>query len=632
MKPLSKIVFGFSDAENYRRRENKDLFNQIFLRTAELEQLGERNIFFLVGEKGTGKTAYAVYMSNSPYKDQLAIHKYVRQTDYQKFMSLKHSRHLDLSDYADIWKVILYLLLSDHIYQSAGTGDFFRRFLRFSALKAAVDEYYNNAFSPEIPAALQFIEDSTRAATLIAKHSVAEADLKLSTHNTKKTTEHRFQTNLLYLQRQFEAALSSLRLTHSHILFIDGIDIRPDGIPYSAYLECVQGLANAVWSVNNDFFPTIRDSPGRLRVVLLVRPDIFNSLGLQNRNTKLKDNSVILDWRTTYASHRGSPLFLTADRLFAAQQNEPVVAGVSWDHYFPFDAATVYSDQARWSSFIVFLRYSFYRPRDILTILDILQRLYVVSSAPERVFRYGDLFAPEFRRQYGDYLLGEVKDSLSFYYDEKEFEHFLKFFSFLNGKKKFTYDDYCAAYDEFTASMGRQHTPLPDFMRSNEEFLQFLYDLNIICFFEAPEAIDGGRLSEPTPQEFIRWCFLERSPTNISPKIKTGLEYEIHYGLANTLNTGTTLRRPRPRINHSDRRTAIVTKSAAHYGTVKSYSAEKGFGFIEEPGLPIDIFIGKHVLPHDIGDLRRGDLLQYELEKSRDGRLIAKNVSRFNKE
>jgi hypothetical protein len=192
----------------------------------------------------------------------------------------------------------------------------------------------------------------------------------------------------------------------------------------------VRVLANAVWSLNNDFFPNIRDSVGRLRVILLVRPDIFDSLGLQNRDTKLCDNSVALDWRTTYKAHRQSPIFLLADRLFSVQQNEPLLGGVAWNHYFPFDAASVYSHQTGFSSFIVLLRYSFYRPRAILQILDILHDLYTEDADREGVFAYKNVFSPEFRRRYGEYLLGEIKDSLSFYYNEREFQVFLKFFTF----------------------------------------------------------------------------------------------------------------------------------------------------------------------------------------------------------
>jgi hypothetical protein len=212
MKPISEIEFGFSDAENYRRRENRDLFNRIFLRTADLDKLCQRNVFFLVGEKGTGKTAYAVYLSNSPYKNHISTHRYVRQTDYQKFMSLKRTRQLTLSDYTDIWRVTLYLLLSGAIYQHAATSSFLLHYLRFKALKDAIDEYYNNAFSPEIPTALQFVEHSRRAAELVAKHYPGEAKLEIGSQRTTKPLEHHFQTDLLFLQKQFEEALSSLKL------------------------------------------------------------------------------------------------------------------------------------------------------------------------------------------------------------------------------------------------------------------------------------------------------------------------------------------------------------------------------------------------------------------------------------
>ena len=65
MKPIRELVFGFADAENYKRRENKDLLNKIFIKDDHLEKLLRPEICFLVGEKGTGKTAYSIYLSNN---------------------------------------------------------------------------------------------------------------------------------------------------------------------------------------------------------------------------------------------------------------------------------------------------------------------------------------------------------------------------------------------------------------------------------------------------------------------------------------------------------------------------------------------------------------------------------------
>lgn len=173
------------------------------------------------------------------------------------------------------------------------------------AIQSAIDEYYQKAFSPEIIQALQFVQESTLTAELISKYTNLGAGEK----DTFTASESRFQANLFYIQRSFETALKQIRLKSNHILFIDGIDIRPATIPYSNYLECIRGLANAVWEVNNDIFPAAKGSGVRMRTVLLVRPDIFASLGLQNLNTKIRDNAVFLDWRTDYTT-RGHPISL----------------------------------------------------------------------------------------------------------------------------------------------------------------------------------------------------------------------------------------------------------------------------------------------------------------------------------
>ena len=212
MLPISELNIGFSDAENYKRRENKDLFNKIFLRTDSLDTLCERNIFFLIGEKGTGKTAYAVYLSNNNYKNNLALIKYIRETEYQKFLTLKKKQHLALSDYTNIWKVIIYLLLAEQISQKEKSLPVIGKYLKFHNLKKAIDEYYANAFSPEIMCAIDFVENSKLAAELISQHAVIGGEQTSGVSFTEK----RFQTNLLYIQNNFEEAIGSLKLANNY--------------------------------------------------------------------------------------------------------------------------------------------------------------------------------------------------------------------------------------------------------------------------------------------------------------------------------------------------------------------------------------------------------------------------------
>jgi hypothetical protein len=157
MKPIPELKLGFNDAENYQRRENKELFNKIFVKNIFLDKLLEPSKFFLIGEKGTGKTAYAVFLLNNYYQGNLAELKYIRETDYQKFITMKNQKHLQLSDYPSIWKVIILMLLAKSIQPNELDHNPFTKSRRLKALWAAVDEYYNRAFSPEILYALNWL-------------------------------------------------------------------------------------------------------------------------------------------------------------------------------------------------------------------------------------------------------------------------------------------------------------------------------------------------------------------------------------------------------------------------------------------------------------------------------------------
>lgn len=523
MKKISDLDFGFADAENYKKRENKSKLQDIFIKNEYLDKICSNNTSFLVGEKGTGKTAYAVYLSNNDYKETLSDIKYLRETEYSKFITLKNNKELDFSDYSSIWKIILMLLFCKKIKESeSGILSKLKNIGKFSAISKAIDAFYSNAFIPEIKQSIAFAEDSSIAAEFISKYLTIGGEVS----EQLTFNENRYQMNLIYIQKNFEDALKQLKLSKNHIIFIDGIDIRPHNIAFEDYLECIKGLANAVWELNNDFFGNIKDSKGVCRVVLLVRPDIFDSLGLQNQNTKIRDNSVLLDWQTNYRNHRQSKIFQVVDKLLSSQQDKKLKLGEAWDQYFPWDAPNVYDIYDDHTSFIAFLRWSYYRPRDFIKMLGVLQDS--VSDKTKKSFKLKDFENTHFQRGYSDYLLGEVKDQLSFYYKPEDFEYFLKFFEFLKGKNKFTYETFCGAFQELQHYLKSTHAKIPQFMASENNFLQFLFDLNVICYF----------VKTSDDRSHIHWCFKERSYSNLSPKVKANQTYEVFYGLAKALDLG----------------------------------------------------------------------------------------------
>ncbi|WP_169400832.1 cold shock domain-containing protein [Thalassobaculum salexigens] len=606
---FTSLNIGFTNAENYRARSNKELLSKYFVRDEYLERLLNPNVFFLIGEKGTGKTAYSTYMRNSRYKEKNAFTYDIRQTEYQKFLELKKSGYLPLSHYSEVWRTLLMILCASSIIDVSSTPKFLQRFSKLRGIKDAMDEFYRNAFSPEVSKVMTFIESSELSSELVAKYggSGAKTSGKISGKvEDKKTT---FQTNLLTLRRSFEDAVSQLNLDEDFILFIDGIDIRPSEIAYEEYFDCVRGLIDAVWSINTDFLSNIRDSRGRIRVVLLVRPDILLTSGLHNVNTKIRDNSVYLDWQTTYKDYRTSRLFSVADRILSSQQSnesDEIRKGTAWDHYFPFQSDNIeYQDDGlkeSVSSFLSFLRFCYHRPRDVNAMMDTMQKILTARGGSKTVSR-SDFNDPTFRDAHANYLLGEVRDQLLFYYTQSDYDQFISFFSYLNGKKKFSYEEYYSAFTRFCADCAASGKALPKFFDTAEVFLQFLYDHNVICYFETDD--------EGYEKKFIRWCFRERSPANPSPKVRANTDYEIFYGLTKALNVGRKVKL-QPRV------------SAREIGSIVKFDANKKFGFIRGGASQKDYFF--HISDFQKGMLIRiGDKVSYD-PVMRDGKWRAGSV------
>ena len=515
MKSVKELNLGFSDAQNYTRRGNKQFLANVFVKNTYLDELLKPNIYFLIGEKGTGKTAYAAFLSNSEYQGNRSLLKFISGTDYEKFYELKKNKRIDISGYVDIWKTILLLLLSKSITDDDKVVSIFNK-NNLHDLLSAVDEYYEKAFSPEIINALKIVDKSEMAAKLVSKYVEAGGGAEQQI----EFNEQRLQMNLYYICQQFENCLKNLKLTKNITLFIDGIDVRPNQIPYNEYISCIKGLANACWYLNTELFANVRDSKGQLKIVLLLRPDIFNSMSMQNSTNKLIDNSVFLEWRTTYVNYPHSELFKMANKLLLYEQNTQENENI-WDKYFKWRLKSSNIDVRQYDdAFIEFLKISLSRPRDIQRILKILQDImksYDMGDSKE--FSFEIYNSDVFQNQYSEYFLSSLKDHLSFYYSEEDFKHFKKFFDYFP-EPEFSFEQYQSIYKQYVDYILENAQDIPEFVEDPKSFLQLLYDSNVIA------AIEGEG-------NFFHFSYREKGPYNIAPEVpyNSNISYKFHYGL-----------------------------------------------------------------------------------------------------
>ena len=521
LKTISELNVGYSDAQNYMRRANKQMFSEVFVKNDYLDRLLYPQVYYLVGEKGTGKTAYATYLTNTDYHNTKSILKFISNTDYEKFYELKKRKQIDISGYSDIWKTILLLLLAKCVMDDQRVVSMSAK-SNLPSLMRAIDEYYDNAFSPEIINALKIVDNSEAFAKVLCK--IAEAG-----GNEGRTVEvngQQLQMNLLYISKKFTDSFEKLKLSKNVTLYIDGIDVRPNQIPYEDYLQCIKGLANACWYLNTEIFANVKDSKEQLKVVLLLRPDIFNSLNLQNATNKLVDNAVYLDWKTTYTEYRDSYLYEMANKLLAYGQTEKVQE--IWEQYFKWDIPSSNKSQRKKdTAFMEFLRISLSRPRDIQMILYLLKTIMTNRRMGNmREFDFNTFKSDRFQNDYSEYFLGALKDQLSFYYSDEDFKHFKKFFDLFK-EPQFTFEQYQNAYEKYENYILDNASDVPKFVENSKTFLQLLYDCNVVTAIE-----DDGK--------YFHFSYREKSPSNIAPEVLFGkdIQYRFHFGMYKKANMG----------------------------------------------------------------------------------------------
>lgn len=73
IKKINQLNLGFSDAQNYTQRANKQMLNSVFVKNDFLDKLLQPTVYYLIGEKGTGKTAYAAFLNNNDYANCKSI-------------------------------------------------------------------------------------------------------------------------------------------------------------------------------------------------------------------------------------------------------------------------------------------------------------------------------------------------------------------------------------------------------------------------------------------------------------------------------------------------------------------------------------------------------------------------------
>lgn len=428
MIQFTDLEIPFDEAENYLQANNKSKLNKLFYKDENFNKLLQDTTYFLVGDKGSGKTTYSAYFCNNMIEGNIRSKRYVVTVDdYNKIIQMKKEGKLNYSHYVTLWKAIILIKLFATIDDSeislwGGKAH--------KAIKDLLTMYNFTRFSIDEFSPVSLIDNEKFVKNFGGALNVEGLSLNASMETEKEQqrglTQHVFFDSWVYFINTLLEGLSKLRLKNNHYLFIDGIDSRPTDIKFDDYKKCVYPLVRAVYEINAEILSKVKDrNKGRLQVILLTRLDIFVNSGLGNPGSKLSDNAAFLNWgQLKEDCYDKSGIYALVNNII--NSNSVGEEKLTWNNFFNF---RIKRDGQEFDSFAYFLRTTTARPRDFVKILKIVQEQCIRQSAnnPTQDMVKSDLFM----RSYSTYFTDSIRTMLSFYYDPQDIKLLLRLLDLL---------------------------------------------------------------------------------------------------------------------------------------------------------------------------------------------------------
>jgi hypothetical protein len=513
---FSELFLRCHDASVFQEKNNHVVLSRVFYDDNNASRALEQDQYFIIGEKGTGKTIIAQYLSNIRTEKNCSVLDF-SSIDFETFRKLSNEGHFKFIQADQIWQVLLMVIAAEIVVKNEAD---ILSFIKFKEFHDAIREFYNDRFSPEFPVAVQLVENAEFVGKLSQKY-VGEAVSSVGLERT--INSQKGESPLNNVRSHFADAFKKARIRQDHVIFIDRIDVKPDDVDFEKFIHSLRSFVRAALYLNEQVFPKMKGQK-RIKFVLLLRPDIFDKLNLQNQSARVSDNSLVLNWDTTYDSFRNSSIFALADRFLGRQTNINFEGGEAWDYFV--EPSVLHSYEREHAdginkSFREFLRLSWFRPRDIIRGLHICQEQPECRSKVTR-----DGFEKSIRR-FSDYMYGEVKDFSRFYFSDDTFDLIERFFSEVQRLDVMNYDSFRRAHEEFVRKLKASpiNYDLDPRVADPDSFLQILYSSNIICWRTRDEY--GG------VEDY--WAFRERTAAQLEPKVGHYCDYAVHYGLRRAL-------------------------------------------------------------------------------------------------
>lgn len=469
---IKQIDFGLNDGK-------LDSVERYFLDTGLIQKLKSRKSFFVLGRKGTGKTAVARHLTDIGSGDwsQFSSMLSLRDVPVNLLESFEDSDQVQSGRFVLIWQFILLIELAKQVVKDATIEP-----ESLAKLEAII-----LATSPNLSASPDVYLKQTRERGYrvnIGKPDVIGAGLEV-----KKTTDGTLVNLIDYTEALKKLLLTTAAIGNSYRIVVDELD---DSYSESkAYFDLLIALFKAAVAINY----ASSQQRKSCTVIVALREDIFESISYGDKN-KWSDMAVRISWLLKQGDrpHESDLFNMINLRIGASLVDEPKLGENYWNDVFADDIV-----RADLKPFPYILSRTLYRPRDVIQFCKCVQEACPASAKQARA---QDILAAEMN--YSEWLMAEIIDEIHVKLPKirEVFEAFRQL-----KKSSFIADD----INRYMQKAGLSNK------NALNDILSTLYNFSVIGQFD-----EGSRAP----------IFRYRNPLR---KFEKGKKYSVHYGLRSTL-------------------------------------------------------------------------------------------------
>jgi hypothetical protein len=389
---LKELYLGENDGKKEAVYRND--FERYFIDIdSNYEKLKIDKYFLVLGRKGSGKTYLGQYIKKMSEADPLHFCEISSYKDF-KFQELVHLKSGDITpnEYYEIWRWLLLLDLGKQCIQDEGIVDCDAK----TKLIAFFDANYNS---------LQI--DAKKIVEVTKKKQVRGGFLK-SFIDVSKNEKSEEGTYLDYIDDLEDIVFEILtRSSSKYTIIYDELDDRFRNDEY--YKHSIISLLKAADHINLKSL----EYKARAKIIILLRTDIFSIFNDPDLNKIKRVNTLKIEWGTKVSVDAA----LIGMIIHKVKESNALLSllpnSAIFRKMFP-DAINKIQPER------YILERSFFRPRDVITILNLIIEKYPNASY------FGWKSFLDVKKDYSEYLLDEIRNEMFGHYNDKEIDDVFK--------------------------------------------------------------------------------------------------------------------------------------------------------------------------------------------------------------